>query len=295
MFAKTGIIFVAIFLAIEAKPSALDTGNACVAQYLKEKNKLPQDFPVPHDLEMSKCRLVVSIIMKAFENALCAKLTDHETIKAGCIMDEIKDADALEYMLVMEIIVMTKGLEEEEMKQKNEETKETLRNIFQNAAKVCESDPTFAGLFNDILEIRNESLAVLRQNYCFTKFAIESKLIDVKDIDVNPKKIVTSNIDCKTMIKNNRIEREKKLSETLKARNYSEEQTQCIMDKFQIDRAFDSNLALEVIDQLDVTMEVRRTNREKIAKQLEKFIKSIFVCAGKMAVNGSDAVSIMSF
>lgn len=284
---------------IECKPSNLDAGNACVAQYLMDKNILDDDFPLPTDIDSSKCRFVMPIIMRAFEMALCTKLSEQESIKKDCVMDEIMEAGALEYLLKQEVILMSKEMKEETSKMRLEETKEKLRMIFESAAENCESDPTYSGLFDDVLEIRNESLAVLRQNYCFTKFVVESKLIEVTDVDFNPKKIVTSNIDCKTMIKENRIEREKKLLDTLsKHRNFSKEQIQCIMDKFQIERAFDSNLALEVIDQLDVSLEVRRNNRENIAKRLENFIKSVFICAGTTTGSGkfkSDPVSIIQF
>ncbi|CRL02763.1 CLUMA_CG016114, isoform A [Clunio marinus] len=302
MFMKSlsGFVIISIFAATECKPSTLDVGNNCVALYLKDQKKLEEDFPTSVDIDASKCRLVMPIIIKAFEAALCSKLLDHKSVKADCVVDKLKSEGALEYMLMQEVILMTKGLEEDDMKMRIEDIKEKLRNIFEDAAKVCESDPTYAGLFDDILEIKNESLSVLRQNYCFTKFVIESKLIDVDNIEINPKKIATSNIDCQTLIKNNRIEREKKLLDTLKTRNLSKDQTQCIIDKFQIERAFDSNLALEVLDQLDITLEEKRINREKIAKQLENFIKAVFMCAGRVsgnhkAKNSSEPISIMHF
>lgn len=289
----------AVFLVVDCKPSSLDIGNACVAQYLKDKKTLTSDFPIPADLDKSRCRLVMPLILTAFEAALCTKLAAEDSVRADCVMTSIKDDGAMELMLMQEIIVMTRGLDEETVKQQLEEIKENLRVSFENAANDCNSDPSYGGLFDDILEVKNESLAVLRQDYCFTKFVIESKLIDVKNVDVNPKKIATSNVDCPAMIKKNRLEREKKLFETLKRRNLSEDQIQCTMDKFQIERAFDSNLALEVIDQLDVSIEVKRINREKIAVQLENFIKSVFICAGQTAKNlqadGNHAVSFIQF
>lgn len=294
------VLAIFVVVIIDCKPSNLDAGNSCVVQYLKDKNRLEDDFPAPAEIETSKCRLVMPIIMSAFEMALCSKLSEEKSIKADCVMDVIKGAGAFEYMLKQEVVLMSKGLKEEDSKRRLEEVKEKLRNIFENASTICDSDPTYAGLFDDILDIRNESLAVLRQNYCFTKFVVESKLIDVENVDFNPKKIATSDIDCTTLIKSNRIEREKKLLDTLKARNLTQEQIQCSMDKFQIHRAFDSNLAIEVIDQLDLTIEVKRRNRENIAKNLEIFVKSIFLCAGKPAQHSyqpseSDSISIMHF
>ena len=289
MFSK--IIFAQLlaltFLSCESLP--LDVGKDCIAKYLKDRNKLEDSFSVPENIEPT-CQLLMPIIMKTFEIVLCKKLADKESIKAECVIDGLRHEGALEYMLKQELILMSSELKEDESKLRLEEVKEKLRIIFEETARICKSDPTYAGLFNDILEIKNESLAVLRQDYCFTKFVIESKLIDVQDVDFNPKQIVTSNIDCQTMIKNNRIEREKKLLEAFKNRNITKEQLQCIKDKFQIDRAFDSNLALEVIDQIDVSLEVRKKNRAKIAKQLENFVKSVFMCVGKMADKNQSTV-----
>lgn len=265
------------------KASALDIGNGCMARYLKDRKILEDDFPVSGLTDSVSCRIVLPIIVNSFENVLCQKLSEKDTIRTDCVIDELKKNHALEYMMKQEVILMTKDLNENDSKVKIETVKEKLRNIFEETANICDSDPVYGGLFDDILEIKNESLAVLRQDYCFTKFVIEGKLIEVQNVDFNPKKIATSNIDCQTMIRNNRIEREKKLLEALKTRNLTKEQLQCVMDKFQIERAFDSNLALEVIDHIDVSLNVRRANREKIAKKLENFVKSIFLCVGKTA------------
>lgn len=290
-------IFAAILLSIECKPSAIDDGNGCIAGYLKRQGKLEEDFPITGTFKSSKCSLVMPLIMVTFERALNVRLSGKEEVNADCIMEELKKADALDYMLKQEVLLMSPGLDEEETKMRIENTKEKLRLVFESAAKTCESDPAYGGLFDDILEIRNESLAVLQQNYCFTKFAVDSKLIDLEDVDVNPKKISTSNVDCPEMIRNNRLEREKKLQTTLEKKNLSKDKIQCIKDKFQIDRAFDSNLALEVIDHLDVSLEDKRRNRENIAKKLEEFIKSIFVCSGFQVGNKTssiDPISIVS-
>lgn len=286
MLPKTIFAVLLIFSAVFCCESAsLDVGNSCIARYLMERNKLEHDFPIANtaDLENAFCRLVMPIVLKSFENVLCQKMREKESINHDCVMDFLKKEGALDYMFKQEVILMSKSLTEEDSKFRLEDVKEQLRNIFEEAARICDSDPTYAGLFNDILEIKNESLAVLRQDYCFIKFAIESKLLEVQDVDFNPKKIVTSNIDCQTMIKKNRAEREKKLLETMRTRNLTEDQIHCVRDKFQIERAFDSNLALEVIDHIDVPLEVRRANRERIAEKLEKFIESIFICIGRRA------------
>lgn len=295
MFAKrvisSLIAFVAFFAAIDSKPSSLDIGNACAAQYLVEKDMLEIDFPISSKIDEEKCKLVMPVIMKSLEKALCIKLSEKESIKTECVMELILRNYGLEYLLKHEVITMTKDFTDEEVKIRLEIIKDRLRLIFENASRECNSDPTYGGVFDDVLEIRNESLAVLRQNYCFTKFAVETKLLEVKEVDFNPKKIVTSNLDCQAMIKSNRLERERKMLETLKNRDLTEEQMQCVKDKYQIERAFDSNLALEVISYLDVAVDVRRTNRENIARRLESFIKSMFICFGKSTIANAQSIS----
>ena len=293
------IVLVAVFLIIECRHQTIDVGNSCIAQFLKEKELLEDEFPVAIEVDEAKCQMLMPMIMRSLENALVKKLSDKTSIKSDCIMKDFMKAHVLENLLKHEMVTMTKELEAEEVKVRLEEIKEDMRIIFERAARKCDSDPSYGGVFDDVLEIKNESLAVLRQNYCFTKFVVETKLIDVQEIDFNPKKIVTSSIDCQAMIKSNRLEREKKMLQAIKQHNLTQEQIQCIKDKYQIERAFDSNLALEVITYLDVSVDVRRTNRENIARRLESFIKSLFVCLGKSShpsqPNFSETITKMQF
>lgn len=295
MFAKrvipTLIAVVALFVVIDCKPSNLDIGNACAAQYLVEKDLLEIDFPISTKIDEEKCKLVMPVIMASLIQTLCIKLTEKETIKAKCVLELILKNYGIEYLVKHEVVSMTRDFTDEEIKIRLEIIRDRLRLIFENASRECDSDPTYGGVFDDVLGIRNESLAVLRQNYCFTKFAVETKLLEVKEVDFNPKKIVTSNLDCQAMIKSNRLERERKMLEALQSRELTAEQVQCVQDKYQIERAFDSNLALEVISYLDVSVDVRRSNRENIARRLESFIKSMFMCFGKSTIANAQSIS----
>lgn len=275
MFAVKFLLLSTVALIVDCSSDSKASNN-CAAIYLKDNGILEEDFPV---FDIFMCRLIVPIALRAFEKSICIKLSEHESIAAECVVKELRKANAFDYMLKEEAIVMAKALDEETAKRLVKNIRETLRMIFEQAALTCDSDPRYAGVFDDLFEIRNESLAVLQQNYCFTKFVVESKLIEVQNVDFNPKRIVTTNIDCLTLIKKNRATREKKFLNTMKSQNVTEDQMQCIMDKYQIHRASDSNLALEVIDQIEVPLSVRRTNREIISKRLEPFMTSIFMCS----------------
>lgn len=270
------ILFAIIQLANSL--SNLDEGNSCIIQYLKNKKKLNGDFPSPSQPDSSKCRIVMPLIMKTFGNALRTRLSEKPDMKVDCVMSHFKNTSMMDYMLMREVIPMSRELENSEVTQRMRNSTKVLRKILISVAKKCEIDPNYGGLFDEILGLQNLSMPVLEHNYCFTKYAIDNELIEVKHINFNPRRIPTLNLDCDEMIDRNQIMRERQLLEKLNRRNLTHDHIQCIMDKYRSEKAFASNVALEVIDILNISYEEKRSNRERVAAQLEKFLASIFVC-----------------
>lgn len=294
---KLTIITLALFGLDEA--AQLEEGNACIIQYLKNKKRLSQDFPFDAQPDSAKCRLVMPLIFKHLEVALLQKLSDKEDIKVDCIMAHLKNVSALDYMLMREIIPMSRSLENSEITQKTRNTTKVLRRILINGANKCGSDRSYSGLFDDILGLQNMSLEVLQHNYCFTKYAVENKLIEVKQVNMNPRRIPTTNLNCEEMIDIQQISKERQLLSKLNDRKLSREEVQCIMDKYRSEKAFDSNVALEVVDFLHISYEEKRANREKIANALERYIKSVFTCKKStqelLNPNSQEYIKIMQF
>ncbi|CAG9798993.1 unnamed protein product [Chironomus riparius] len=294
---KLTIITLVLFGFDEA--AQLEEGNACIIQYLKNKQRLSQDFPYDTQPDTVKCRLVMPLILKHLETALIQKLSEKEDIKVDCIMAHLKNVSALDYMLMREIIPMSRNLENSEITQKTRNTTKALRRILINGATKCGSDKSYSGLFDDILGLQNMSIAVLQHNYCFSKYAVENKLIEVKHINLNPRRIPTTNLNCEEMIDIQQITKERQLLSKLNDKKLSREEVQCIMDKYRSEKAFDSNVALEVVDFLHISYEEKRANRERIANSLEKYIKSVFTCKKSILEllnhNSQEYVKIMQF
>lgn len=283
MFAKNChvyLVFFVIFVLVssECKPLKFEVGMACVVQHLKDNNKLEKDFPFPDGVDTSDCQIIMPLLMRVSEDMLRLKLSRKESIKADCVMVEMKKSDGLDYIFIHDVVQWSKGSIEADDIKKYEKFDKTLKEIFENAAIICESDPSYGGLLDEVVKIKNESLPVLQQNYCFTKYAIESKLIDVEDVDYNPKKIDTSIVDCTVMIKNKKVEKEEKLLDVLRTLKLAPEKIQCVVENFQMDRNFDWNLAFQVIEQLEIPTEVRIRNGEIIAQNLKNLSRSMFVC-----------------
>lgn len=270
------LIIFAVFVTV--KGSHLEQGNSCIVQYLKNRNKLSQDFPYDNQPDSEKCKLVMPIILDKMEIALNRKLAESKEINISCIMEHLINGSVLDYLLIREIIPMSRTLDNSEIMQKTRNTTKILRRILITAAKRCRIDIGYYGLFDDILGLQNLSLPVLQQNYCYTKYVVDNRLIEVKHVNMNPRRIPTTNINCEEMIDKLQVTKERQLQSRLREK-FKSEQVQCIMDQYRKEKAFDSNIALEVIDFLHVSYEEKRTNREKIADQWEKYIKSIFNCA----------------
>ncbi|KAG5674445.1 hypothetical protein PVAND_004416 [Polypedilum vanderplanki] len=279
MYFKIFLILSFFLFTVTKATSTLDEGHSCIIQHLKNKKKLTENFPQPVQSDLEKCKVVMPLILKNFESALRIRFTEKNLPNVNCLVKHIKNTGALDFMLVREIVPMSRSLENSEITQKTRNVTIILRKILLTGARRCKSPDDYAGLFEEILGTPNITEPVLRHNYCFTKYAIENHLIEVKHVNINPRRISLANINCEEMIDMNQVRREKQLLERLNEKDYNKEQIQCIMDEYRREKAFDSNIALEVIDMLHISYEEKRANREKIANRMEKFIKSIFICA----------------
>lgn len=293
------VIFLVIFFESVTGLSNLDEGNSCIIQYLKNKKQLDANFPSPSSSDSAKCRLVMPLLLRTFGNALRTRLSEKPDIDVDCVMNNFKNSSAMDFMLMREVIPLSKDLENTETTQRMRNATKTLRKILISVAKRCEIDQTYGGLFDEILGLQNLSIPVLEHNYCFTKYALDNELIEVKHINLNPRRISLTNLDCEEMIERNQIMREKQLLNKLNQRKLSHEHIQCIMNRYRSEKAFASNIALEVIDILNISYEEKRENREKVAVQLEKFITSIFVCTrgtpSSPSLNERENVKILQF
>lgn len=287
---KKFIFVLLAIIQITAGLSNLDEGNSCIIQYLKNKKKLNGDFPSPSQPDSSKCRIVMPLILKTFGNTLRTRLAEKPDMKVDCVMNHFTNSSVMDFMLMREVIPMSKELENSEITQKMRNATKALRKVLISVSKKCDVDQNYSGLFDEILGLQNLSMPVLEHNYCFTKYAVENELIVVKHINVNPRRIPTLNLDCEEMIDRNQIMRERQLLERLNRRNLSHEHIQCVMDKYRSEKAFASNVALEVIDILNISYEEKRSNRERVAAQLEKFLTSIFACTKSLIDNQHPSV-----
>lgn len=230
------------------------------------------DFSVNSNADYLVCLFVVSRASKAIEDRIANKLSNLDTINTTCVMDSLKKGGAMGHMLEQQRIRIATELTEDDLKTKLEDVEEKLRIIFEESAKTCNSDPTYDGLFNDVLGIKNASFAVLQRNYCFTKFVIERNLIEVENVDSNPGRINVSSIDCQTIIENQRNKTTEDLFKGIsEPGQLTVRQVRCIIDEFKSRNIVHYQIASVVNEILEASQIVKRNNRLRLYDKMQRF------------------------
>lgn len=279
---------ISIALCHPTELNTADLGASCIVSYLKSTNKLPNAFPDIAGGKLIDCRTTTSIMYRSLTSLLCGRLLEKSIENVDCVMQQLSERGTIDLLLILDIaLVHVDDDDDETIKELRTATETKLKEALLETARVCENDPNYGGLFDKLLgyEEIDSIMSTERRNYCFAKFAIESELIenvDDEEIDLNPKKISTFDIDCRTMIMECRRERETSLMSKLKTKRITREQLMCVMDKYQIERAFDTVLALEVINNLRISPKMRKANLLKVNNRLLNFISGMIVCTGAL-------------
>lgn len=289
LFVFSSISFVLSRPEESSRTTASDLGASCIVSYLKSTNKLPSAFPDIAGGKLIDCRTTTSIIYRSLTSLLCGRLLDVKTENVDCVMQQLSERGMIDLLLILDtalVHVDDDNAADETIKELRMSTEHKLKELLLETARVCENDPNYGGLFDKLLGYEIDSISSIeRRNYCYAKFAIESDLIENADdesIDLNPRKISTFDIDCRAMIIECRREREMSLRNKLKLKRISSDQLQCVMDKYQIERAFDTVLALKVINNLSMSSKMRRTNLVKVNNRLSNFISGMIMCTGSL-------------
>ncbi|CAG9806659.1 unnamed protein product [Chironomus riparius] len=269
------ILFLVITGSFVKSDRAEDDSNACIVRMLQEKGLLDHDFP--HDGQPRMCFLVQTVVT-SLENGFYTKFDEKESIKADCVKTELKNNNFVYRAMKKEIIESSKMLSRDDINKMLNENKEDMKNVLNDAAKDCQSDPTWAGIFDEILDITNTSKTVVEQNYCSLKTSIDKKLINIGDFDINPHNIDTSKIDCDKIIEELKTEIDEKLRSEYNKKGLSRSSVECVINNFRNSRFYEISIAIGALEKNDIDSAVRAENKEKLTPQLQSGIAGLFSC-----------------
>ncbi|XP_037032963.1 uncharacterized protein LOC119071944 [Bradysia coprophila] len=254
-----------------------DETNGCLERYLMQKGKLPSHYPARQPSSIVVCRLTttvyVSFLTRFFEVLI------ENRIKNGteCLKRELKNGGTLDLVIKLNLIEESQLSENEQNIQINE-TRNELRQDLTKIARQCDTnEDKFIEVFNEQFGIKNETLSALEHNYCFAKYAADNDLLSLKNVNLNPNNIATTNIDCEAIIRKERRRQEHDVRQKAKAK--MENSVNCVMDSYQGNDVFNTGIVMRVLQYVEFPKETRDAETEKAATKLAEFTVAVMVCA----------------
>jgi hypothetical protein len=270
------LALMSLFILADSRPSNEATSVNCLMDYLREKNKLDSDFPSTNS-GIALCSTAMTITVSAVKDKIEGSIKEKPELKSTCLIDSLNQENFMDDFILRDLIVTSNLLNEEKREEKFKVVQAKLKKTLEDAAKKCDSDPAYAGLFGEILQIKNETMPVLIHNYCTTKFVKDSNLISLENVEENPNNIDTTNINCDEIIENLKDKNEAKVRKDLRAESISESAINCIVKKQKAAKMYDIAIALEVNDRVVTSLAHKKRNIELLTEKVSGF-GSILTC-----------------
>jgi hypothetical protein len=216
------------------------------------------------------CRILLPLIYANHSERLCLKLWETKSIKAECVFETLKQFEFIDLELKFEVYGKSKHLKAIEKRKFLYDIIKEQREALLKTARICASDFTYGGLFDEILGI-NSSLIALQKEYCLVKYALQNKFLDVRNANLNPHGISSANLVCATIVVQSQNEKEDRLMEAFRNRNYSSDAIKCLIEKYKDERVFGWNLAKDLVFKLRVSDSIKRSEDWRISKKISEF------------------------
>lgn len=256
----------------------LDQGNKCVVEYLKEKKLLEQSFPAPEATQPISCSLALRFTLPTVKKMLSEMIKDKEGIKEECVKEKLESSLMTEYVLMEQVVETADSLSNLDREHKITEVKAAIKNILHEVASDCDSDPAYAGVFDNYLSLKNETLEFLQQDYCNTKYSIDNGMLQVGDININPGGIDTAQLNCDDIIEKQRRKAQDEMDKKFRASAIPERQRICVINKFKTTKMFEKAIAIAAVEKLDIPFELKNENKNRLLRQLEDFSRGLVNC-----------------
>lgn len=253
-----------------------DLNQACIIRFMQIRGKMNDNFlkvEAPSDV----CRILLPLVYANHSEKLCLRLWEAKTVKANCVFDKLKNSDYIDLELKYEIYSATVTLNRNVRRKRMWEIQRDQRLLLEEVARECKSDPDFGGAFDHILGI-NSSLAVVEQNYCILQYTMNNGFLDLPKEHLNPLNLTRTTIDCVSIIQRLGSEKKKSLLEAFRRRKYSNEAITCLLDKYHDERIFGWNLAKDIVNRINLSDNLRRSEDLRLSRILADFSRTSTNC-----------------
>ncbi len=276
---KIFLFWVMVFYSLcSANPYPYSNGEACIVQYLIAKGKLDEPFQSVQQ-PSSGCLLVIPLTLQILKSTAKDEITNEFPHEADCLTDEFDQRETFDYLIKMDLIKISSLLSASVRRIRLEQTKEQLNDELKGIANQClVDDEKFVRFFNENFGPRDETLELYQREYCLAKYVVDNRLLELTNVNLNPHYIDLDRINCDSIIDVERSKTENELSDKLSATEAGRGSMDCVMNAFKSADAFGYKIAFIVLNNVNVTSEVKEVERIKITKKLDEFAFSTSLC-----------------
>jgi hypothetical protein len=269
------VIFVVIVL-ISAIDCAPFDGRFCIVSYLRNKELISEKYGVSDEISSSCSNLIKSAEMTMLLEVK-KKLDEKEELRNSteCIVDRLKEVNFVDYAFKVQIL--SEENDEVPDTERIEELTKAMQKVIElsgNAVIDCHFSDQFAAIFDAILKEESQEDEELsdEDDYCVRKHIIENKLIDSTKykLDVNPKNLDTSTIDCDDLYKNLVIKIKEQMVSGMKEMDIDDSSSSSISDKCVLN-IVDSYDYVNKLEYFDYLKEFQLSQRD-VDEEREKFV-----------------------
>lgn len=292
------LLFVSIFCLVPLINSRSIKGretDTCIADYLKNvgllDSRLGSNVP-PSAL----CSAIVGVTKdQILQGVRLEVLSDKEMRKeVDCIMDNLKNSDFGNNLLLMYVYETADGIEEAERSEKLRQTQAKVTRTTFDSFIECEADSKFGDIFDALLKNDSSSEEDIdpKEDYCIRKHIIENKLIDDHlNLPLNPKNLDTSNIDCTILYAKSLKDAEDELVKALLDDDSSSEEDDsikdvkvqsgdvpCLMNLIRQGNYIDRMLQFDYVKELNLSAAKKTEMRDKFITVMTKLAQNTSKC-----------------
>lgn len=247
-------------------------GEVCLIQYLQRKGKLDNSF-MPVEKPSPNCLFVMPltkmIVRKTFTDRIEKEIPSH----SDCLIKKFDGQETLDLLMKISVI------QESDMKTELVPTRNALQADLKNITSHCETNgESFFAIFNDYLGNKNETLEVLQQDYCLSKYVADKGILDLSNVELNPSRVDIKNLDCNQIVEKQRKDAEKELTDKISSLPNGHRILVCVMDAYKNGDIFNSGVALKVLYNLDVPKEMKDSEKVRLTQKLSEFGLATFTC-----------------
>lgn len=267
--------------------------DTCITDFLASKGLVDPEL-ASADPPSQLCSAIVEVTKGLLLKGVREEIVKDEDMnpEIDCIMENLKNSDFSNYLLVMYVYEAAEGLSGnkkiEVMEVLHMNLTKTTFDSFINCQAVSKFGPIFDAILVD--ESSSEEEMDVKEDYCVRKRVADYKLIDMDQvkIEINPKNIDVSDIDCNVLYQKALKDGEDELVKSLLEDGSSEEDQDskkleptnvaCLIGVIREDNYIDQMLPFDYIKEMNLGTAKKKEMRDKFIKIMTKLAKDSSKC-----------------